>query len=76
MPLWRQIEIAHRLGKSIPLGWALDKHGRPTRRPAAMKDDGAMLPLGSDADRSGHKVRARGSACIRHSAAHVRMRLL
>src|SRR5688572_22195239 len=31
-----KVEIAHRAGKSIPEGWALDASGRPTTDPAAV----------------------------------------
>jgi LDH2 family malate/lactate/ureidoglycolate dehydrogenase len=50
-----KIEIAHRSGKSIPLGWAIDEEGRDTTDPAAMMEGGALLPLGSDREHSGHK---------------------
>jgi len=50
-----KIEIALRAGKSIPEGWALDREGRPTTDPAAMIAGGALLPLGSDRERGGHK---------------------
>ncbi len=39
-----KIEIAHREGKSIPKGWALDRAGEPTTDPQAMMDGGALLP--------------------------------
>jgi L-2-hydroxycarboxylate dehydrogenase (NAD+) len=50
-----KIEMAMRRGEPIPVGWAVDREGRPTTDPAAMIDGGALLPLGSDAQRSGHK---------------------
>lgn len=50
-----KIEIARRLGKPMPEGWAIDASGAATTNPQAMMDGGAMLPLGSDADHSGHK---------------------
>jgi len=50
-----KIEIAHRAGKSIPTGWAIDKDGRDTTNPEDMMTDGALLPLGSDREHSGHK---------------------
>lgn len=33
-------------GKSIPLGWAVDRDGQPTTDPNAMLDGGAMAPAG------------------------------
>jgi LDH2 family malate/lactate/ureidoglycolate dehydrogenase len=50
-----KIEIAHRAGKPIPTGWAIDREGRPTTDPRAMMDGGALLPLGSERERGGHK---------------------
>jgi L-2-hydroxycarboxylate dehydrogenase (NAD+) len=50
-----KIEIAHREGKPIPEGWAIDKAGHPTTDPEAMMDGGALLPLGSERERGGHK---------------------
>jgi L-2-hydroxycarboxylate dehydrogenase (NAD+) len=50
-----KIEMAVRRGESIPLGWAIDGEGRPTTDPSAMIQGGALLPLGSDAEGSGHK---------------------
>jgi L-2-hydroxycarboxylate dehydrogenase (NAD+) len=50
-----KIEIARRVGKPIPLGWAIDRDGAPTTDPNAMIDGGAQLPLGSTRDGGGHK---------------------
>jgi L-2-hydroxycarboxylate dehydrogenase (NAD+) len=50
-----KIEIARRVGKPIPLGWAIDRDGTPTTDPNAMIDGGAQLPLGSTRDGGGHK---------------------
>jgi LDH2 family malate/lactate/ureidoglycolate dehydrogenase len=50
-----KIEIAKRAGKAIPEGLAIDRHGAPTTDPEAMIDGGALLPLGSDRERGGHK---------------------
>jgi L-2-hydroxycarboxylate dehydrogenase (NAD+) len=50
-----KIEIAQRMGKSIPTGWATDREGHPTNDPQAMMDGGALLPLGSERERGGHK---------------------
>jgi L-2-hydroxycarboxylate dehydrogenase (NAD+) len=50
-----KIEIAQRAGERIPEGWAIDRGGRVTTDPAAMIDGGALLPLGSDRERGGHK---------------------
>jgi LDH2 family malate/lactate/ureidoglycolate dehydrogenase len=50
-----KIEMAMRRGESIPPGWAIDRDGRPTTDPGAMIAGGALLPLGSDPEHSGHK---------------------
>ena len=50
-----KIEIARRAKKPIPTGWAIDRYGATTTDPNAMIDGGAMLPLGSDRERGGHK---------------------
>jgi L-2-hydroxycarboxylate dehydrogenase (NAD+) len=50
-----KIEMALRKDEPIPDGWAIDKEGRPTTDPKAMADGGAMLPLGSERERGGHK---------------------
>jgi LDH2 family malate/lactate/ureidoglycolate dehydrogenase len=50
-----KVEIARRAGKPIPAGWAIDRGGAPTSDPDAMIDGGALLPLGSDRERGGHK---------------------
>jgi LDH2 family malate/lactate/ureidoglycolate dehydrogenase len=50
-----KIEIARRKGEPIPTGWAINREGRNTTNPAELIDGGAMLPLGSERERGGHK---------------------
>ena len=50
-----KIEMARRRGEPIPEGWAIDSEGRATTNPDDMVAGGALLPLGSDRDRGGHK---------------------
>ena len=50
-----KIEIAKRKGQQMPDGWAIDGEGHGTRDPDSMMDGGAMLPLGSERERGGHK---------------------
>ena len=50
-----KIEIARRAGEPVPEGWIIDRHGNPSIDPNDMVDGGAILPLGSDRDRGGHK---------------------
>lgn len=41
-----KIRLAAKRGESIPEGWGLDKEGRHTTDPAAVLDDGVVLPIG------------------------------
>lgn len=50
-----KLEIAQREGKSIPLGWVQDKAGNDSTDANAVKNGGALLPLGSSHDAAGHK---------------------
>jgi L-2-hydroxycarboxylate dehydrogenase (NAD+) len=50
-----KIEIALRKEEKIPSGWAIDNQGRVTTDPADVIAGGALLPLGSDRERGGHK---------------------
>ncbi|MSP58146.1 MAG: malate dehydrogenase [Flavobacteriales bacterium] len=50
-----KLEIADRLGKSIPRGWALDNSGGETNDPTILKQGGMLLPLGSDSEHGAHK---------------------
>jgi len=50
-----KVEMARRNGHPIPLGWAIDREGAVTTRPDDMLVGGALLPLGSDRERGGHK---------------------
>ena len=50
-----KVEMARRSGEPIPAGWAIDAHGHDTTDPNAMIDGGALLPLGSERERGGHK---------------------
>jgi L-2-hydroxycarboxylate dehydrogenase (NAD+) len=57
-----KVEIANRLGKPIPSGWAIDKNGLPATEPGPLLRDaqaslgGGMLPLGGAGElMGGHK---------------------
>jgi L-2-hydroxycarboxylate dehydrogenase (NAD+) len=50
-----KIEMARRKGTAIPQGWAIDNQGRDTTNPDDVLAGGALLPLGSDRERGGHK---------------------
>lgn len=47
-----KLMVARARKQPIPLGWVLDKHGRPTTDPNDYYDGGIMLPLGGP---EGHK---------------------
>lgn len=50
-----KVEHAARKGERIPEGCAVDRDGRMTTDPREMLDGGALLPLGGDLQRGGHK---------------------
>jgi LDH2 family malate/lactate/ureidoglycolate dehydrogenase len=50
-----KIEMARRRGQPIPQGWGIDSQGRGTTNPDDIVAGGALLPLGSDRERGGHK---------------------
>jgi L-2-hydroxycarboxylate dehydrogenase (NAD+) len=57
-----KIEMCERLGKELPMGWAVDKTGQPARDGRAILDDmfhrmgGGILPLGGAGEEfGGHK---------------------
>jgi LDH2 family malate/lactate/ureidoglycolate dehydrogenase len=50
-----KIEMARRSGDAIPYGWGIDSQGRVTTNPDDTVAGGALLPLGSDRERGGHK---------------------
>ncbi|MFI5092676.1 MAG: Ldh family oxidoreductase [Candidatus Acidiferrum sp.] len=50
-----KIEMARRKGEAIPIGWGIDNQGRNTTNPDDPVNGGALLPLGSDRERGGHK---------------------
>src|SRR6266852_8912416 len=50
-----RIEMAQRRGEAIPYGWGIGNDGRVTTNPDDVVTGGALLPLGSDRERGGHK---------------------
>ncbi len=50
-----KLEIAQRVGKSIPEGWAQTSAGGPATDANILKSGGSLLPLGSDRDHGSHK---------------------
>ncbi|HVG40607.1 MAG TPA: Ldh family oxidoreductase [Chitinophagaceae bacterium] len=56
-----KLEILQRKGTQAPDGWIQDKEGQSTNDPHALKNGGALLPLGSQIDQGSHKGYALGS---------------
>ncbi|RFM28656.1 Ldh family oxidoreductase [Deminuibacter soli] len=56
-----KLEILQRKNADAPLGWVQDKEGRDTTDANALKQSGALLPLGSDREHGSHKGYALGS---------------
>lgn len=56
-----KLEILQRKNEAAPLGWVQDKEGNNTTNANALKENGAMLPLGSDREHGSHKGYALGS---------------
>lgn len=50
-----KLEILQRKKASAPLGWIQTQEGLPTTDAAALKQGGALLPLGGDREHSSHK---------------------
>ncbi|XP_026479996.1 uncharacterized protein LOC113386430 [Ctenocephalides felis] len=57
-----KLEMARRLNKPIPLGWALGPDGQPTADPAVGYKNGILMPLGGAEETSGYK--GYGLACM------------
>lgn len=56
-----KLEILQRKNAEAPLGWVQDKEGKATTNANALKEGGAMLPLGGDREHGSHKGYALGS---------------
>eukprot|EP00747_Dinoflagellata_sp_TGD_P050739 gnl/TRDRNA2_/TRDRNA2_146941_c0_seq4.p1 gnl/TRDRNA2_/TRDRNA2_146941_c0~~gnl/TRDRNA2_/TRDRNA2_146941_c0_seq4.p1 ORF type:complete len:258 (+),score=42.56 gnl/TRDRNA2_/TRDRNA2_146941_c0_seq4:2-775(+) len=54
VPLGR-IEVYHREGKEVPLGWGLNAAGEATTDPAAILFGGGLCPLGGSEETGGYK---------------------
>jgi L-2-hydroxycarboxylate dehydrogenase (NAD+) len=50
-----KLEILQRKELQAPLGWIQDEHGHATSNPHALKEGGALIPLGSDYEHGSHK---------------------
>jgi L-2-hydroxycarboxylate dehydrogenase (NAD+) len=56
-----KLEILQRKNLEAPLGWIQDKEGSPVTDAHALKNGGALLPLGGDRDHGSHKGYVLGS---------------
>jgi LDH2 family malate/lactate/ureidoglycolate dehydrogenase len=56
-----KLEILQRKGLDTPSGWVQTKEGLPITDAHALKQGGALLPLGSDIEHGSHKGYALGS---------------
>ena len=56
-----KLEILQRKNLDTPLGWVQDADGKASTNANILKQDGALLPLGSDREHSSHKGYALGS---------------
>lgn len=56
-----KLEILQRKGLEAPLGWIQDKEGKNVTDAHALKNGGALLPLGSDREHGSHKGYALGA---------------
>ncbi len=56
-----KLEILQRKGEEAPGGWIQDQEGKSTRDAHALKNGGALLPLGGDREHGSHKGYALGA---------------
>ncbi len=56
-----KLEILQRKGLDTPEGWVQDKDGYPSQDAFAIKNGGALLPLGGDREHGSHKGYALGA---------------
>lgn len=56
-----KLEILQRKNEEAPVGWVQDKSGNEATNANALKEGGAMLPLGGDKEHGSHKGYALGS---------------
>lgn len=56
-----KLEILQRKNEEAPQGWVQDVNGNTTTNANALKENGAMLPLGGDREHGSHKGYALGS---------------
>ena len=50
-----KVEVLSRLGKQLPLGWGVDRHGMPCVEPEEVVSRGGLAPLGGSLETAGYK---------------------
>jgi len=50
-----KLEMLQRKGEATPTGWVQDAEGKPSTNAHAVKEGGALLPLGGDREHGSHK---------------------
>ncbi|CAG5115409.1 unnamed protein product [Candidula unifasciata] len=50
-----KVQIKHLLGKDIPNGWGVDRHGKPCTKTEEVLYHGGLCPLGGTEETSGYK---------------------
>ncbi len=56
-----KLEILQRKNEAVPNGWVQTQDGKPTNDAHALKNGGALLPLGGDREHGSHKGYALGA---------------
>lgn len=56
-----KLEMLQRKGQATPAGWVQDAEGKPSTDAHAVKNGGALLPLGGDREHGSHKGYCLGS---------------
>ncbi|MTI31467.1 Ldh family oxidoreductase [Xanthovirga aplysinae] len=56
-----KLEVLQRKGEEAPEGWVQTKDGLPTTNSSAVKEGGALLPLGGSREKGSHKGYALGA---------------
>ena len=56
-----KLEILQRKGEDAPVGWIQDQNGHSVQNAHALKNGGALLPLGGDREHGSHKGYALGA---------------
>jgi LDH2 family malate/lactate/ureidoglycolate dehydrogenase len=55
-----KVEVMHRKGAKVPLGWGVDSNGEPTTDPEKIIVGGGLMPLGGAENTAGYKGYAIG----------------